>query len=129
MTEQEIQNQPTKVVVEELAQKFENFKIPIYLKESFKKGLINTPLNFMKVVLFNTENGVGNEEIDYFLGTPPQRQEGETKDEMKARNKFTKALLKYLPNIYDYSFYPKREKPWKMKTKIIGDLKTSGFNK
>lgn len=98
------QNQPvTKVTVEELAQKFVNFKLPKYLIEGYQKGYVTTPLNYMKMVLFNTEHGVTNDEIDYYLGVPPQRQEDETRDEMRARGKYNKALLKYLPFIYDYS--------------------------
>jgi 2-methylcitrate dehydratase PrpD len=123
MTEQ---NQPiTKVAVNELAQKFVDFKLPKHLLEGYKRGYVTVPLNYMKIVLFNTENGVSNDEIDYYLGIPPQRQEDETKEEMRARGKYNKSLLKYLPFLYDYSVYPEREKPWEVKQTILGDFETS----
>ena len=38
----------------------------------------------------------------------PTRQEDETQDDFKARSKFSKALLKYRAQLYDYSVYEKQ---------------------
>ena len=53
-------------------------------------------------------NELTNDNIDYYMGIPPRRQEDETYDEMKNRGKLAKALLKYRAQLYDYSVYEKQ---------------------
>ena len=86
----------------ELAQKFADFKIP----SEFKRGY--GALNFIKMMMFADEVQLTNDNIDYYMGLPPQRLEDETYDEMKNRGKLAKALLKYRAQLYDYSVYEKQ---------------------
>jgi len=85
----------------ELAQKFEDFKIPT----EFKRGY-GAP-NFIKTMLFANEVNLNNDHIDYYMNIPPQRQEDESYDDMKQRGRLAKALLKYRSKLYDYSVYEK----------------------
>lgn len=88
----------------ELAEKYQTFKVdPKYRGAS----------NFYKMVFFVQQNNLTNDNMDYYFNRPGRRQEDETKEEMKVRGKFTKALLKYRPHLYDYSSY---EIPKKIKT-------------
>jgi hypothetical protein len=41
------------------------------------------------------------------MNIPPRRQEDESYDEMKLRNKLAKILLKHRAYLYDYSVYEK----------------------
>jgi len=83
----------------ELAQKFADFKIPT----EFKRGY-GSP-NFIKTMLFANEVQLSNDDIDYYMNIPPRRQEDESYEDMKQRNKLAKALLKYRSKLYDYSVY------------------------
>jgi hypothetical protein len=83
----------------ELAQKFADFKIP----SEFKRGYGST--NFIKMMLFANEVQLTNDNIDYYMNIPPQRQEDESYEDMKVRGRFSKALLKYRSKLYDYSVY------------------------
>jgi hypothetical protein len=83
----------------ELAQKFADFKIP----SEFKRGY--GAVNFIKMMLFANEVQLSNDDIDYYMNVPPQRQEDESYDDMKLRTRFANALLKYRPKLYDYSVY------------------------
>lgn len=89
----------------ELAEKYQTFKAdPKYRGKS----------NFYKMMFFAQLNNLTNDDMDYYFNRPGRRQEDETKEEMKVRGKFTKALVKYRPYLYDYSFY---EIPKKIKNK------------
>ena len=88
----------------ELAQKFANYQLPSELKLAYKA--IGS-LGFIKALSFAQENNITNSDIDYYMNMPPKRQEGETYEEMKIRSKFSKALLKYRPYLYDYTAYNK----------------------
>jgi len=83
----------------ELAQKYADFKIPT----EFKRGYGSTSL--IKMMLFANSVELTNDHIDYYMSIPPQRQEDESYDDMKQRNKLAKAMLKYRSKLYDYSVY------------------------
>ena len=85
----------------ELAQKYADFKIPT----EFKRGYGSTSL--IKMMLFANDVQLTNDNIDYYMSIPPQRQEDESYDDMKQRNKLAKAMLKYRSKLYDYSVYEK----------------------
>ena len=93
----------------ELAQKYVDFQIPSEIKQAAKAGVRMTgSLNFIKMMMFADEVQLTNDNIDYYMGLPPQRLEDETYDEMKNRGKLAKALLKYRAQLYDYSVYEKQ---------------------
>jgi len=93
----------------ELAQKYVDFQIPSDIKKAAKAGVRMTgSLNFIKMMMFADEVQLTNDNIDYYMGLPPQRLEDETYDEMKNRGKLAKALLKYRAQLYDYSVYEKQ---------------------
>ena len=81
----------------ELAQKFANFKIPTDFKIKFGAT------NFIKMMLFANEVKLTNDDIDYYMSVPPRRQENESYEEMRQRNKLANKLLKYRAYLYDYS--------------------------
>jgi hypothetical protein len=83
----------------ELAQKFEDFKIP----SEFKRGY--GALNFIKMMMFASSVELTNDHIDYYMNMPPRRQEDESYEDMKMRGRLSKALLKYRSKLYDYSVY------------------------
>jgi hypothetical protein len=83
----------------ELAQKYADFKIPT----EFKRGYGSTSL--IKMMLFANSVELTNDHIDYYMGIPPQRQEDESYEDMKQRNKLANAMLKYRSKLYDYSVY------------------------
>ena len=83
----------------ELAQKFADFKIP----SEFRRGYGST--NFIKMMLFANSVELTNDHIDYYMNIPPHRQEDESYDDMKQRNKLANAMLKYRSKLYDYSVY------------------------
>jgi hypothetical protein len=83
----------------ELAQKFADFKIP----SEFRRGYGST--NFIKMMMFASSVELTNDHIDYYMNVPPRRQEDESYDDMKQRNKLANAMLKYRSKIYDYSVY------------------------
>ena len=83
----------------ELAQKFADFKIP----SEFKRGY--GAINFIKMMMFANEINLNNDHIDYYMSIPPQRQEDESYNDMKQRNKLAKAMLKYRSKLYDYSIH------------------------
>lgn len=90
----------------ELAQKYADFKLPEDVLKASKVGIpLIGSLAFTKMMMFANEIQITNDDIDYYMGIPPQRQEGESYDEMKTRNKFAKKLLKFRPYLYDYSVY------------------------
>jgi len=74
---------------QELAQQFAEFKIPAE-------------------VMFANEVQLTNDDIDYFVSTPPHRMEDESYEDMKTRTQFTKKLNKYRAYLYDYSVYEKQ---------------------
>jgi hypothetical protein len=78
----------------ELAQKFADYK-PADHHVSY----------FYKMMLFAHENQLNNDAIDYYMACPPRRMEDESYEDMKARTKFAKLLLKYRAYLYDYSIY------------------------
>ncbi len=88
----------------ELAKQFSEFKLPNDVKNAWKS--IGS-FNFLKMMAFANEVKLTNDDIDYFMNMKPQRQEDESYEDMKMRGKFSKALLKYRPQIYDYSVYEK----------------------
>ena len=83
----------------ELAQKFEDFKIP----SEFKRGY--GALNFIKMMMFASSVELTNDHIDYYMNMPPRRQEDESYEDMRMRGRLSKALLKYRSKLYDYSIY------------------------
>jgi len=88
-------------MVQELAQKYADFKIP----NEFKKGYGS--LNFIKAMMFASSVELTNDHIDYYMACPPHRMEDESYDDMKLRTRFANALLKYRSHLYDYSVYEK----------------------
>jgi hypothetical protein len=92
----------------ELAKQFSEFKLPDEVKQAARSGVqLVGSLNFTKVMMFANEVQLTNDDIDYFMNMRPQRSEDESYDDMKMRGKFSKALLKYRPHLYDYSTYNK----------------------
>ena len=92
----------------ELAKRFSEFKLPNEVKQAAKAGVqLIGSLNFTKMMMFANEVQLTNDDIDYFMNMRPQRQEDESYEDMKMRGKFSKALLKYRPHLYDYSVYNK----------------------
>ena len=92
----------------ELAKKFAEYQLPNEVKEAHKKGIsLIGSLNFTKMMMFANEVQLTNDDIDYFMNMKPQRQEDESYEDMKIRGKFSQALLKYRPHLYDYSVYAK----------------------
>ena len=83
-------------MVQELAQKFADYKLP---------NDYRVKNHFVKMMVFAHENQINNDAIDHYMACPPHRMEDESYDEMKLRNKFAKALLKYRAYLYDYSVY------------------------
>jgi len=92
----------------ELAEIFAKYSIPEEVKQAQKSGaqLIGS-LGFTKMMMFANELQLTNEDIDYFMNQKPQRNEDETPEQFRQRSKFSKALLKYRPHLYDYSVYNK----------------------
>lgn len=99
-----------------LAQKFADYQIPKEIKDLAKMGkqLIGSP-SFTKMMLFTNENQLTNDDIDYYMNVPPQRQEGETREDMKMRNKFARELLRYRAQLYDFSTIPTHKESRKQK--------------
>jgi hypothetical protein len=92
----------------ELAQKFAEFKLPEEVKTAWKTGMpLIGSLNFTKMMLFANEVQLTNDDIDYFMNQKPYRYEDETYEQFKQRSRFSNALLKYRPHLYDYSVYEK----------------------
>lgn len=89
----------------ELAKQFSEFKLPDEIKNAVKQ--LRGSFNFAKAMVFADEVKLTNDDIDYFMAMKPQRQEDESYEDMKLRSKFSKALLKYRPYLYDYSVYTK----------------------
>jgi hypothetical protein len=92
----------------ELAKQFAEYQLPDEVRAAFKQGLqMIGSLGFTKMMMFANEVQLTNDDIDYFMALRPQRQEDETREDMKMRGKFSKALLKHRPHLYDYSVYNK----------------------
>ena len=92
----------------ELAQQFAEYQLPKEIKDAFKQGIqMIGSLNFTRMMMFANEVQLTNDDIDYFMNQRPQRNEDETPEQFKQRSKFSKALLKYRPHLYDYSVYNK----------------------
>jgi hypothetical protein len=89
----------------ELAKQFSEFKLPEEIKMAVMQ--MRGSFNFAKAMVFADQVKLTNDDIDYFMAMKPQRQEDESHDDMKLRGKFSKALLKYRPYLYDYSVYNK----------------------
>ncbi|MBS1737520.1 MAG: hypothetical protein JSS98_13060 [Bacteroidetes bacterium] len=83
----------------ELAEKFLD-----YQREAHKRGFnIGGSIAFTKMLSFAKENNINNIDVDFYMSLPPYKQEDETKEDLKIRSKFAKALYKYRPFIYNYS--------------------------
>jgi hypothetical protein len=92
----------------ELAQQFAEYQLPKEIKDAFKQGIqMIGSLGFTKMMMFANEVQLTNDDIDYFMALRPQRQEDETQEDMKIRGRFSRALLKHRPHLYDYSVYNK----------------------
>jgi hypothetical protein len=92
----------------ELAQQFAEFQIPAEVKQAWRAGMqLIGSLGFTRMMMFANEVQLTNDDIDYFMNQRPQRNEDETPEQFKQRSKFSKALLKYRPHLYDYSVYNK----------------------
>jgi hypothetical protein len=93
----------------ELAQKYAAFDVPAELKSAHRAGMqLVGSLAFTKMMLFANEVKLTNDDVDYYMSLRPIRQEDETTEDFKARSKFSKALLKYRAQLYDYSVYEKQ---------------------
>jgi hypothetical protein len=92
----------------ELAQQFAEYQIPNEIQDAFKQGIqMIGSLNFTRMMMFANEVQLTNDDVDYFMNMKPQRNEDESYEDMKIRGRFSKALLKYRPHLYDYSVYNK----------------------
>ena len=58
--------------------------------------------------MFANQVQLTNDDIDYFVSTPPRRMEDESYEDMKARTRLTNKLNKYREHLYDYSVYEKQ---------------------
>ncbi len=83
-------------MVQELAQKFADYKLPSDYR---------VRNHFVKMMVFAHENQIDNDAVDYYMNCPPRRMEDESYEEMKARTRFAQKLLKYRAYLYDYSVY------------------------
>ena len=93
----------------ELAQKYAAFDVPAELKSAHRAGMqLVGSLAFTKMMLFANEVKLTNNDVDYYMSLRPTRQEDETQDDFIARSKFSKALLIYRAQFYDYSVYEKQ---------------------
>jgi hypothetical protein len=59
-------------------------------------------------MLFAQTVKLTNSDVDFYMNQKPMRQENETSEELKFRSKFSKALYKYRPFLYDYSVFEKQ---------------------
>ena len=92
----------------ELAEQFADYQLPAEVKQAWKAGMqLIGSLGFTKMMMFANEVQLTNDDIDYFMNQKPQRNEDETPEQFRIRSKFSKALLKYRPHLYDYSVYNK----------------------
>ena len=92
----------------ELAKQFAEYQLPKEIKDAFKQGIqMIGSLNFTRMMMFANEVQLTNDDVDYFMNMKPQRSEDESYEDMKVRGRFSKALLKYRPHLYDYSVYNK----------------------
>jgi hypothetical protein len=92
----------------ELVEQFTNYQLPNEIKTAFKAGVqLIGSLKFTKMMMFANEVKLTNDDIDYFMSFRSTRTEDETPEAFRQRSKFTKALLKYRPHLYDYSVYEK----------------------
>ena len=93
----------------ELAQQFAEFEMPAEVKSAYKAGVqLIGSLGFTKMMMFANQVQLTNDDIDYFVSTPPRRMEDESYEDMKARTRFTNKLNKYRQHLYDYSVYEKQ---------------------
>ena len=100
----------------ELAQKFADYEMPAEIRQMYKSGrqLVGS-FKFTKMMLFANDVNLTNDNIDYYMNIPPRRMEDESYDDMKTRNRFANALLKYRAQLYDYSVFPVKDKNKKKK--------------
>ena len=92
-----------------LAEKFAAYDVPAELKSAHRAGMqLVGSMSFTKMMLFANENQITNDDIDYYMNLRPMRQEDETPEQFKARSKFSKALLKYRAQLYDFTVYNKQ---------------------
>ncbi len=89
-----------------LANVFAGFEIPELAKQLIKEGKISR--GFAKMMSFNDEFKLTNEQISSFWAMKPAREENESREEYKNRLNFQKQLLKYRAYIFNYSVYDKR---------------------
>jgi len=91
-----------------LHNQFAGFDIPDEMKQMYRAGFQPFgPKNVAKLTLFLQENKIENfnEVYDYYASIKPQRQKGESNEELKNRSNFTKVIQKYKPYFYNYSVY------------------------
>jgi hypothetical protein len=87
----------------ELAQKFNEFKLPKEIVEAYRAGMpMIGSLGFTKMMMFANQEKITNDDIDYFMSCPPRRMEDESYEDMKTRTQFANKLYKYRPYLYDY---------------------------
>lgn len=93
----------------ELAKQFAEFDLPEDVKSAYKAGMpLIGSLGFTKMMMFANQVQLTNDDIDYFVSTPPRRMEDESYEDMKTRTRFTNKLNKYRSYLYDYSVYEKQ---------------------
>jgi len=93
-----------------LHNQFAGFELPEEVKHMYKVGYQPYgPKNTAKLIFFLEENKIDNynEVYDFYIKIKPQRQEGESNEELKNRSKFQKTLAKHKQWFYDYSVYKK----------------------
>jgi hypothetical protein len=83
----------------ELAKQYAEFKTP---------DVSGYSKSFLKMMLFAQTVKLTNSDVDFYMNQKPMRQENETSEELKFRSKFSKALYKYRPFLYDYSVFEKQ---------------------
>ena len=93
----------------ELAEQFADYQLPAEVKQAWKAGMqLIGSLGFTKMMMFANQVQLTNDDIDYFVSTPPHRMEDESYEDMKVRTRFTQKLNKYREHLYDYSVYEKQ---------------------
>lgn len=86
-----------------LANIFAGFEIPELVKQLIKEGRLSK--GFAKMMAFNEEYKLTNEQISSYWAIKPAREESESREEYKNRLNFQKQLTKHRAYIFDYSIY------------------------
>jgi hypothetical protein len=85
-----------------LPQKFNEYKLPDEIKVAIQSKSLLLTENKAKMLLF-AESNISNEDIDYWMAIKPKRDQDESFDDYKTRQKFQRNLIKYRPYIYQFN--------------------------